>query len=189
MGNMVKPYLDYLDKEMTIMGILSAFCAGAAGLIAKQAFPVASSGRLFFSGRPDIYYISSGLALLLVAAFFFYWQRSHLAWLYGQLSLWTTDQATSGQTLEALLLQSDTWRGWIPYQVGLVLTVGSFAEFAGVLLPLAPDWETHLVLSVALSTLSIATTIALVRIRRDRIETEEPKRQSRRRLRADRGKA
>ena len=181
MDNMAKPYLDYLELEMTIMGILSAFCVGAVGLIAKQALPVATSGRLFYSGRPDLYFISSGLALLLAAAGFFYWQRSMLAWHFGQLSLWATDKTTSGDTLEQLLQQSDTWSGWIPYQVGLVLTAGGFVEFACILLPVAPVWE---MLCVLVVTLGIALTIALVRVYRDRIEEKQPKRRSRRRLRA-----
>jgi hypothetical protein len=48
----VKPYLDYLDKEMTIMGILSAFCVGAAALVAREVLKVSGQGQLF-AARQD----------------------------------------------------------------------------------------------------------------------------------------
>jgi len=31
-SDVAKPYLDYLDKEMTIEGILSAFCVAVGGV-------------------------------------------------------------------------------------------------------------------------------------------------------------
>jgi hypothetical protein len=34
----IKPYLGYLDKEMTIQGILSAFCMAVMGLVLDTAF-------------------------------------------------------------------------------------------------------------------------------------------------------
>lgn len=184
--NFAKPYLDYLDKEMTIMGILSAFCCGVAGLVAKQALPTgtAGTGKLFNLGHPDFCYIASGLSLMIIAAGFFYWQRSLLAWQYGQIALWATDQATSGQDLGILLQESDTWSGWIPYQVGLVLTAGGFCEFAGTFLPLAQYWEMLYVVFVAVVTVGGAGTIAIVRVLRDKAEVMESKPRSRRRLRA-----
>jgi hypothetical protein len=34
----VKPYLEYLDKEMTIMGILSTFCAVGSAVVTTGSF-------------------------------------------------------------------------------------------------------------------------------------------------------
>lgn len=64
MAEKVKPYLDYLDKEMTIMGILSAFCVGTAGLVAKEVLKVSGEGQLFAACRGDFYYIITGSGLL-----------------------------------------------------------------------------------------------------------------------------
>jgi hypothetical protein len=80
------PYLDYQDKEMTIMGILSAFCVGTAGLVAKEALKVSDKGQLVVY-QEDFNYIVTGSGLMIVAAAAFYWQRSLLAWHYGQVSL------------------------------------------------------------------------------------------------------
>jgi len=34
---MVKPYTDYLDKELTIVGVLGAFCVAGVGLFAEKS--------------------------------------------------------------------------------------------------------------------------------------------------------
>jgi hypothetical protein len=42
----VKPYLDYPDKEMTIMGILSAFCVGTSALVAREVLIIGDAATL-----------------------------------------------------------------------------------------------------------------------------------------------
>jgi hypothetical protein len=75
-----KPYLEYLDKEMTIMGILSGFCVAVLALVvdkiagAKDQTPLAS----LWTDQSETWLIGAGA--LLVSALFFYRQRSHLAW-------------------------------------------------------------------------------------------------------------
>src|SRR4051812_24717195 len=81
-----KIYLDYLDKEMTIMGILSTFCVIVSGGALDR---IAGSDKAYFkdvwnNGSP---YILLGSVFALLAALFFYLQRSLLAWYYGQISL------------------------------------------------------------------------------------------------------
>jgi len=82
-----KMYLDYLDKEMTIQGILSAFCVAAGAAAFDRVLDTAGSGlNLDLQGFSRAYVLSAIIALM-VAALFFYLQRSGLAWLHGQISL------------------------------------------------------------------------------------------------------
>ena len=80
------PYLDYLDKEMTIQGILSAFCVavGAAAfdriLGAKRADASGLVANLQYFSAP---FVLAAIIALITAALFFYLQRSKLAWLHG----------------------------------------------------------------------------------------------------------
>ena len=82
----VEGYLGYLDKEMTIMGILSAFCVASLAVSIKlltsrdalRADQIARSGPV-----ATVLF----LVMLLLSAFSFYQQRSNLAWYYGQISL------------------------------------------------------------------------------------------------------
>jgi len=76
-----KPFLDYLDKEMTIQGILSAFCVAAAGVVFDRILGPrdASPFILHLQQVAHIFVLAAGAGLLL-AAVFFYLQRSGLAW-------------------------------------------------------------------------------------------------------------
>jgi len=62
-----KAYLEYLDKEMTIMGILSTFCVAAAALLID---PVGSAEHnTFFGGlaQSHIVQVLIGSGLLMLA--------------------------------------------------------------------------------------------------------------------------
>jgi hypothetical protein len=82
----VEIYLNYLDKEMTIMGILSTFAIAVPAFVLERAF---SAGSGFFYDLRTLgqNYLLTGSALMLLAAAAFYKQRSQLAWYYGQIAL------------------------------------------------------------------------------------------------------
>jgi hypothetical protein len=168
MLNNVKPYLEYLDKEMTIMGILSAFCIGTAALVAKEVLKISDEGQLFWAHQADFYYIVTGSGLMLVAAGAFYWQRASLAWHFGQVSLWATDAMASGRPLLDILQESDTWTVWIPYQAGLWLTAAGILAYFGALLPVPEELEVWYVLVLAIAVALVVLAVAIVRLRRDR---------------------
>lgn len=95
-----KPYLDYLDKEMTIMGLLSAFSVALASF-ATERIVNAEKGFLhdiWLVGRD---HVIAGAATAILAAFFFYLQRSHLAWYYGQIALAQSRRADTPDAVEA----------------------------------------------------------------------------------------
>jgi hypothetical protein len=111
-----KLFLGYLDKEMRIMGVLSAFCAAtlalALGKIVTVKIEPETQQRVSMHDAASIlvrspaelsnindvevgaliwrlghWYFIGGSAWLLTATLFFYRQRSYLAWYYGQISL------------------------------------------------------------------------------------------------------
>jgi hypothetical protein len=135
-----QPYLDYLDKEMTIMGILSAFAvAVAAGIlvtvIGKES-PIAN--QLWSSSES---FILAGSTLCLMASGFFYKERSLLAEYYGKLSYIQTDPDDSSYRNELTValngaVSSSTW--W-PYCCGFTLLFAGFTEYlTGIFLFILP---------------------------------------------------
>jgi hypothetical protein len=127
----LKIYLDYLDKEMTIMGILSTFCILTLGFVTgKLIFPDKKPDYDFWHSSTLLCFI--GLSGFLLAAMAFYRQRSHLAWYYGQLSLY---KARGEETeLAEMLDDSNEWYNWTWYQAGFGFLTISFFELGALCL-------------------------------------------------------
>jgi hypothetical protein len=94
-----KLYLDYLDKEMNIMGILSAFCVAAVAFALKEVLGAQSSTSLANVWTNGAWQILIGSVLILGAAVGFYVERSTLAWYYGQISLTLAAPEIAGEEL------------------------------------------------------------------------------------------
>jgi lipoprotein signal peptidase len=123
-----KPYLDYLDKEMTIEGILSAFCVAVSAAAFDRVLGVkAASASDLVKALQDLSYpyVLAATIALMTAALCFYLQRSALAWLYGQISLAVTRemQDTPGHTDRTAFTEGlntgDSWSLWNRYKFGL----------------------------------------------------------------------
>lgn len=112
-----KLYLDYLDKEMNIMGILSAFCVAAAAFALKEVLEAQNSTLLAQVWKSGAWQILIGSVLVLGAAVGFYVERSTLAWCYGQISLTLVAPEITGQELYLWLREADSWGTWIAYRV------------------------------------------------------------------------
>jgi uncharacterized membrane protein YdcZ (DUF606 family) len=124
----VKPYLDYLDKEMTIMGILSGICiAGPAGIL-NVALSKDLQGLLWVPGHS---FIVVGSVLCVIASLFFYKERSTLAWYYGQICLAeaTTTKENATSELTEWLEEADSWATWWSYGVGFTFLIAGFSEY------------------------------------------------------------
>jgi hypothetical protein len=122
-------YLAYLDKEMTIMGILSTFCVAVIALMVDRVGSAESSKYTLFRTVREYYHplATVGSIWLLLSAGLFYMQRSHLAWICGQLSLSIETADITKGTAEDWLLEADAWRTWIRYQAAFVcLWLGFF---------------------------------------------------------------
>lgn len=129
------PYLGYLDKEMTIMGILSSFCVLSVGAL-FSSLASDKAGELFtkaWSNHADLLILGSGLVLL--AAFGFYWQRSRLACFYGQicLTLQTPNLAEQDRSVEDWLKKGDSYSAWFRYDFAFIfLMVGALDCFGAL---------------------------------------------------------
>src|SRR5580658_5701707 len=72
-----KPYLDYLDKEMTLLGVLSTFCVGFASIVLDRIVINLDKVTFFKTlWEEHITSVLAGSVLLLLAAWIFYKQRS-----------------------------------------------------------------------------------------------------------------
>ena len=156
-----KAYLEYLDKEMTIMGILSTFCVAAAALVIERVGN-AEKGTLFrelLYGQPVV--VFSGAAALLIAGLCFYLQRSRLAHYYGGICMsmtgLTKDEGTTAEWLE----EAYSWRTWRRYRAGF-----GFLSVTGVFFLDTIFWwlhgnapKSHLLLWPAVAIIFIAIAV------------------------------
>jgi hypothetical protein len=134
-----KPYLDYLEREMTIQGILSTFCIVASAAALDRVLAVEPDKTSQFVLKVQAVacpYFVCAIVALVSTAWFFYWQRSELAWLNGQIGLAVLRETRGlkvpkdGWTMEELIEQADSWSIWAPYKCGLTLLAISAAEIA-----------------------------------------------------------
>jgi len=162
-----KEYLEYLDKEMTIMGILSTFCAAAVALVLGRIGDIDLTKKTVFLAIWEQHAVAvlTGSGLLLLAALFFYLQRSTLAYFYGGISLSLSNheeaptyhgrghrQAVKERSqwrTTNWLTEADSWATWFRYRVGfLCLSLAFYAyatevsgvTLAGKILPDLPWW-------------------------------------------------
>ena len=152
-------YLDYLQIEMTIMGLLSAFCVAVLGWVADQFLP-----------DPGGLYIFAGCIGLLVAALLFYRQRSLLAYYHGQISLALSSQ-TRDLSVDDLIDEADCWATWIPYRQAFIVLFFAFGQLILAhmkpLTPVADNWAGMIVIvsSALAATLCIGAWFTLRRFR------------------------
>jgi hypothetical protein len=130
----VKAYIEYLDKEMTIMGILSTFCVAAAALVVERIAGAEKTSYLATTiWAKHMGLVSASSGLLLAAGLFFYLQRSHLAYLYGSICISLARPASSAWDTMRWLQEADSWATWLRYRVGFMfltltaLVIGAIA--------------------------------------------------------------
>jgi peptidoglycan biosynthesis protein MviN/MurJ (putative lipid II flippase) len=113
-NDQLKIYLDYLDKEITIMGILSTFCMVVQSVVADKLFGSKDGAVDFLNKAPFL--CETALAGFVLAAFAFYRQRVQLTWFYGQLGL--SQAKEDFDDVRTLLKDSDAWHSWRWCQAG-----------------------------------------------------------------------
>lgn len=142
-------YLDYLDKEMTIMGILSTFCIAVVAIVLDRicgAEP--TKGTLFFTlWLHERSYVLFGSISFALGATFFYMQRSALAWFYGQITLSLEMPSVNNIATSDWYKDADSWATWVPYQgaftaVGIGAALYTIALLGASAAWQVPDWLT-----------------------------------------------
>jgi hypothetical protein len=140
-----KAYLEYLDKEMTIMGILSTFCVAAAALVIDRVGSAEHDS--FFGGlaKSHIVQVLIGSGLLMLAGLYFYLQRSTLAYFYGSICMSIAKRAGNNAATERWLIEVDSWATWLRYRLGFMfLTLAAvffmFLTFQTICPSRPPGW-------------------------------------------------
>jgi hypothetical protein len=154
-----KLYLDYLEKEMTIMGILSTFCTAVVALVIDKVVS-AEKGILVRLWASSSFYVIVASVLMLLGAFSFYRQRSLLAWFYGQICLCMNRDPSD---LREWLDDADSWETWISYQWAFTFTGVAFGEYVLALLSDTQVWFQQHSLVCSLSPVGIAIVIMVFR--------------------------
>jgi hypothetical protein len=123
-----KLYLDYLDKEMTIMGVLSAFSVAVPSLVLSQVAGAKESSGLekMWAAHPNLF--AAGSAFLLLSALCFYRQRSLLAYYYGQICLALVPNFAE-QSRDEWLTEADSWATWLHYRWAFGFMVLGFVVY------------------------------------------------------------
>lgn len=139
MGEDVKPYLEYLDKEMTIMGVLSAFAVAAPALVLSQVAGADNNSlftRLWLSQQA---WFMVGSVSLLFCGLCFYRQRSLLAYYYGQICLTLVSGFPTTKSRDEWLKDADSWATWLKYRWGFGLMVLGFVAYGMAFV--AASWD------------------------------------------------
>jgi hypothetical protein len=106
-------YLDFLDKEMSIMGILSAFSVAVVSLFLQQIGTAKDNvffQRIFQTGY---WYVILGSVLVILAAGGFYYQRGKIAGYYGHIAK-SVDFQLREQVRE-YIERADCLKPWVSY--------------------------------------------------------------------------
>ena len=130
----VERYLDYLDKEMSIMGVLSTFCLAVPSLCWERVISADEKSIVLdflvkLLGNGSLYLvIASGLMVFGAASF--YKQRSRLAWYYGQIALKVALPDYTAREIDKWLKDADSWETWIPYHLSKCAIFFAAVEYA-----------------------------------------------------------
>jgi hypothetical protein len=127
-------YVTYLDKEMTIMGVLSAFSISAAGALVWKVTEAKREDLLWHMGDGAPWLTFGGSGFVLVAAFLFYRQRSLLAFYFGQIVLATNHPELAATKPEVSIRESDSWATWLFYRWAFAFLILGFVGWSGALL-------------------------------------------------------
>ena len=124
-------YCAYLDKEMSIMGILSGFSISVLGGVWWKLADASEGNksllwRVVSNGHATVVLAS---ALSLIAALCFYRQRSLLAFYYGQIAIATGHPNVAASGADALVAEADSWETWIFYRWGFVCLTLAFVGY------------------------------------------------------------
>lgn len=146
MANHSSSYLQYLDKEITITGILCSFCVVLVAVALDRVGAAQGRGTLFSQVHDQqLTCVLLGCAAVLIAAGFFAKQRSDLAWLYGQISLSQELGTSAGWDTKGWYAEADSWTTWTPNRWAFTsLTIGillySYAIVAATVMPFSQKW-------------------------------------------------
>ena len=116
--NPIDGYCDYLDKEMTLMGLLSAFAVAVPAIVLDRTAGARQDEQPHLAALWAEHrgLLAAGKLVFLLSALYFYRQRSLLAYYLGQLRFSQTPARYPGMSDRHLLEIADSWATWVHYQ-------------------------------------------------------------------------
>jgi hypothetical protein len=131
MADPVSDYCDYLDKEMTIMGLLTAFAVAVPSLVLDHVAGAKPSEQptMYEMWQTEQVMLAVGSLVFFLSALCFYLQRSALAYYLGQLRLSLTAAYYQTMSTEQWLVCADYWSAWRSYNVAFALLILGFVLY------------------------------------------------------------
>jgi hypothetical protein len=163
-------YLDYLDKEMSIMGVLSTFCLAVPSLFLERVISadeksIAHDFLLKLWCDSWLFLVIATL-MMFFRAVYFYKQRSRLAWYYGQIALKMALSSYTAHELEKWLKKADGWETWIPYHWAKCAIIFAVTGFTLAVLSVYIDFIRNLCIPIVVALL-ILFALLLIHIWRN----------------------
>lgn len=121
-----KGYIEYLEKENTILGVISTFCILVAGFILERIFS-ANEGYLLAIRENGMSFILLGSVLILYAAHRHFRQRSLIAWTQGQICL--AIASNNKREIHYTIKDTDTRETWRFYNSAHSFVWTAFIEY------------------------------------------------------------
>ena len=185
---LLQAYIDHLDKEQTVQGILSTFCVLANAAILSKVLLGGDSAYLVKLQTVAFPFVVSTIIAFAAAAFFFYTQRSALLELHGHIALAIAREAdvsairNDSWTLRESLLYADSYELWNPYQCALGALYAAGAEAILGILTAGPQFLQRgwIWAFWALSVALLALTATVVKVVWERRLQEDKKQESER---------
>lgn len=122
-------YLEYLNTEMTIMGILTAFAGAVPSFVLDRTAGSKEATWLSALWISNSTLVLLGSCCLFLAALYFYRQRSLLAYYAGQIALDGTPASFGDKTLAEWITEADLWTKWDYYARAFSLTTLGFIYY------------------------------------------------------------
>ena len=161
MADPVSDYCDYLDKEMTIMGLLTAFAVAVPALVLDHVAGAKPSEQptMHEMWQTEQVVLAAGSLLFFSSALCFYLQRSALAYYLGQMRLSLTAAYYQTSPTQHWLERADYWSAWLSYNVAFALLILGFVLYGFALF--APNLATQRPLTL-IAALALPALIYIV---------------------------
>jgi hypothetical protein len=182
----MQAYIDHLDKEQTVQGILSTFCVLVNAAILSKVLLGGDSAYLQKLQTVAFPFVVGTIIAFSAAALFFYTERSALLELHGYIALAIAREVEGSAirndswTLRESLLYGDSYELWNPYQCALGSLYAAGAEaILGILaagFEKLPPWWTWAswALSFALLTFAAIVVRAVWQERLEKDKSQAP---------------
>lgn len=155
------------------MGILSTFCVAVVALALDKILSakISESPVLVEIWKSGQLYVLTASTLMLLGGYFFYRQRSLLAWYYGQICLCLF---RSPKEVQDWLDDADSWETWRYYQTAFVLMWLATIDYGAAICSANSSWiQEHYLIVILIPLLSTGPVLLFRRFVLKRYKYED----------------